>query len=414
MIFIKKQNYILLFAFLMLSNNLSISMVKDDAGEKNTENNSEFKYPDAKLHKVQSLVDICCNYIIDNNIQVDPYSVNINMQERLSIIRQIKNTQMPKALKYALLNIIDDCSFDLISKALRFINKINNHFDNKEANFILTACLAFEQYPFAINPWAHLSTGFINMSYSLLDMPEVYSFLGTPGDVNRLQWLILKDEIKELKIFCLALLDSTQDEDLLLGHELNLLLSSLGKNIPQNFIAKIINNGNENSFEYKMALVYEMISKRCFNLELVMKVKAVTANDNMLTSLMIVLFSNKEFIECFKEGELENILKYDKDALICNKNNFIDIERYIYIVNLYFLAGKEDKANNILNSIITQIKSLDNDALFLVYSVVIKSKFDYIYYDKLSNDNKDFIIQNHRDLTDILKSISNKLRPFDN
>jgi len=406
MIFIKKQNYILLFAFLMLSNNLSISMVKDDVGEKNTENNSEFKYPDAKLHTGQSLVDICCNYIIDNNIQVDPYTVNINMQERLSIIQQIKNTQMPKSLRYALLNIINDCSFDLISKALRFIDKINNHFDDKEANLILTACLAFGEYSFAINPWAYLFTGFTNIA-------KLY--LGRPGDVNKSQWLIFRDEVEELKRFCLTLLNSTQDEDLLLGHELNIFLSLLGEGIPQNFIAKIINNGNENSFEYKMALAYEMISKRSFDLESVMKVKAVTASHNMLTHFMILLLTNKEFIECFKEGELENILKYHEDALICNKNNFINIKRYIDIANFYFFVGKKDKANNILNSIIDQMKSSDNDALSLVYSLLIEEfTLDYTPCYKISNDDKDFISQKYYDVVDIFESISNKLRPVDN
>jgi len=405
MIFIKKQNYILPFALLTLLSSLSISMVKNDSEEDSSANISGFKYPDAKLHIGQSLVNICCHCIIDNNIQVGPYSVNIDMQERLAIIQQIKNTQMPKALEYALLNIIDDCSFNLISKALRFINRINNHFDNQEANFILTACLAFGKYSFVINPWAYLSTGFINMS----SLP-----LSSHSCVNKSQWLIIKDEIEELKRLCLTLSDSAQDEDLLLGHELNFWLLSLGKSISQDFIAKIINNGNENSFEYKVALAYEMISKRCFDLEFVMKVKAAAADQNMLTTLSVILSSNKGFIECFEERELEDILKYHENALICNKNNFIDIKRYIDIVNLYFLIGKDDKVNNILNSIIDQMKSSDNDALSLVYSVFIRFTLNYISYRKISNDNKDFMIQNYRDLADILKSISNKLRPVDN
>jgi len=406
MIFIKKQNYILPFALLTLLSSLSISMVKDDAGEKNIENNSEFKYPDAKLYTGQSLVDICCNYIIDNNIQVGPYSVNINMQERLSIIKQIKNTQMPKTLRYALLNIIDDCSFDLIYKVLRFIDKINNHFDDQEADFILTACLFYGQCSFTINPWAYLSTGFIHI---------VKFYLGRYGDVNKSQWLILKDEIEELKRFCLTLLDSTRDEDLLLGHELNHMLSLLGEAIPQNFIAKIINNGNENSFEYKAALAYEIISKRYFGLELLMKAKAVAANYNMLISLSIILYGNKEFIKCFEEGELEDILKYHEDALICNKNNFIYIKHYIDIANFYFLVGKDyNKANNILNSIIDQMKSSDNDTLSLVYSVLMSFTLSSTRYYKISNDDKDFISQKYNDVEDIFESISNKLRPVDN
>ncbi len=383
MIFIKKQSYIMLFALLALLNNLSISMAKDKDKEiHNTEVNnaaqdSVFKFPDVTLYAEQNLVDICCNYIIDNDIITNPDLINVNMQDRLDKIRQIKNTRIPKILKYVFLNIIDDCSVDLISKTLAFIDKINGHFKKQEADLILVGCLNYGEFSFEANPWVYMITGFIKfMSFDLELLPTV----------NNYKWFI-KDEIEELKRFCLTLLDSARDEDAILGHELNSVLKCLKEQFSQDFINKIINKGNEYSFGYKVAQIYEMISKNNFGPQLLIKLKETAANPGILNVLLTLFNNNDELIKRFEIRQLESILKYHENILKYNKNNFIYINRYMKIIQLYFLIGKDSRANLILNSIMDAMESSDNDGLFMFYSKLIKS----VFYNKLCQSDRIFI-----------------------
>ncbi len=402
MIFIKKQSYIMLFALLALLNNLSISMAKDeDKVIHNTELNgaiqdSRFKFPDAKLYAGQSLANICCHYILDNNIKIDPDLVNLNIQDRLAEIQQIKDTRMPKALKYALLNIIDDCSWNLISKSLVFINKINNYFDKQEADLILTGCLNYGSYLFEVNPWVYMVTGFVELMIS--------NFLGDMNDCK----LFIEDEIEEFKKLCLNLSDS--DQDSILGDTLCGVLGLFDKNFSEDFFSKIINNGNENEFEYKLAMACREISKILIenvDVSSITKIKEAADDYHVFCALFIILYEHKELIKYFKEGELEKILERHENSIAHNKNNFIYFYYYPIIASAYFLIGQNDKAICILNSIIDNIKSACcDDDLFIFCLTQITTMFR----DKLSDSDKAVILQKSLKIEEIMSRIRYKLK----
>ncbi len=300
MLIIKHRFHFIIFILISSKYNLLISMDTTICNNK-----LEFKIP---INPDINLVQICSDYIINNNIDFKNSKTIItqDLEEHLNKIKIIKYRKMPKKLEYLFFKISNRCSYRLILKSMHLIDKINRIFKYNAANILLQEISTVDKKLFKINPWQTLMANMLSIIHKNL----------------------FKEEFEEL-------FQNTNDK-----------IVNINKLIKEDSIAAVAQIEKELKINYNFALL-----KRYLNL----------LNENY----KLLEFCN----EIDKLEQLKAIIISHENILLAKKNSYLFQTEYAILIRLYYLVKDKAKAEQILDALINIIKN--TDANLYMYKEII-------------------------------------------